>query len=340
LEDLTGIHCQFCPDGAKVADNLKAGAPDRFVLIGNHAGGYAAPGSYPYDLRTTEGTTIDNLSDPAGYPAGNINRIISSNASKPGKTAIYRNYWASESSTIMSEPSPVNLGVEAYYNPGSMTLTINVEAYYTSNGNGMDYLTVAILQDNIDTYQSGAATWYPARIQPSGLYRQMDVLRAYVTSPVTGEEIATTTSTSFFAKTYTYNAVQVGPDIAPVIADMKVAVWMAEDLTFSEVITAVVTDAESRPVGINEAASLENLNIYPNPFATEATLEFDLDAAQMLTINLFDVTGKTVQNIPSQLYSVGNHKIAIEGNGLENGLYYVNIIAKDGIVTRRLVLNR
>ena len=122
--------------------------------------------------------------------------------------------------------------------------------------------------------------------------------------------------------------------------DMKIAVWVGEDMTFSEIITAVVTDAAERPVGINEATSLEGLQIYPNPFAGQATLEFNLGEAQTIEINLYDVTGKMIQNTPSKIYNAGNHRIAIEGQGLENGLYYVNILAEDGIVTRRIVLNR
>lgn len=342
LEDLTGIFCGYCPDGAMRADQLKATAPSRVVLIGNHAGIYAAPGNVAqaqYDLRTSEGTFVDNQSDPTGYPAGNVNRKVTSNAMNPGKTAMSRGYWQTEASIIMAEPSALNLAVDAYYHTGTQKIIVEVEGYYTANGNGKDYLTVAVLQDNVDTYQSGASG-YPARIQPSGLYRQMDVLRAYLTTSLTGEEIATTTSTTFFSRHYEYDVIKVGPDINPVMEDMKIAVWVGEDMTFSEIITAVVTDAAERPVGINEATSLEGLQIYPNPFAGQATLEFNLGEAQTIEINLYDVTGKMIQNTPSKIYNAGNHRIAIEGQGLENGLYYVNILAEDGIVTRRIVLNR
>lgn len=343
LEDLTGIFCGYCPDGALRADQLKAAYPGRVVIIGNHAGSYANannPAAFQFDFRTTEGTLVDNFSDPSGYPAGNINRKLTPVSMKPGKTAMGRGNWTTEGTKILNEPSPANLAVSAYYNVGSEDIEINVEGYYTSNGNASDYLTVAILQDNIDSYQSGASG-YPARIQPgSNLYRQMDVLRAYVTTPYMGEEISVTTASTFFEREYTYTAVKVGPHIDPVKDNMKVAVWLSQDATFSEVITAVETHVSARPVGISEAASLKGLNIYPNPFVDQATVEFELEDAQMMEFKLFDVTGKLVQNVPSSYYGTGNHKINVSGNGLENGLYYVNIIAEDGIVTRRIVLNR
>lgn len=343
LEDLTGIFCGYCPDGAKRADDIKATVPDRVVIIGNHAGSYANPGNpaqAQYDLRTTEGSQINGLSDPSGYPAGNINRKVTQYSMKPGKTAMSRGSWGTVSAEVLQEPSPLNLAVDAYYRPGTQKIEINIEGYYTANGNGSDYVTVAVLQDNIDTYQSGASG-YPARVQPSGLYRQMDVLRGYL-SGILGDEIKTTTTGTLWSKNYSYDVVKVGPDIEPKIEDMKIAVWVNEEgVSFSEVITAVESPTvQARAVGINEATTLEGLQIYPNPFVSNATIEFNLNAEENIAINVFDVTGKLVQNFPNTVYSVGNHKINVDGQNLEGGLYYVNIVAESGIVTRKLVLNR
>ena len=127
LEDLTGIFCGFCPDGAKRADDLKAAVPGRVVIIGNHAGYYAQPGNpaqAQYDLRTNEGGQIDGLSDPSGYPAGNINRRVTQYSMKPGKTAMGRGSWGPAASEVMQEASVVNLAVDAYYRPGSQKIEI------------------------------------------------------------------------------------------------------------------------------------------------------------------------------------------------------------------------
>ena len=347
LEDLTGIKCGYCPDGAKIADNLKASFPGKVVVIAAHAGSYASTtdstGGY-LDFRTTEGTTINGLSKPTGYPTGNINRKVTPNANTAGGTAMYRNYWQGWAAQVMAEASPLNLAVDAYYRPGSQEIQIEVQGYYTANGNGSDWITVAVLQDNIYSYQSGGSTFYPQRVHPtSGRYRQMDVLRKYVTGPsVFGQEITPTTSGTFFSKSYTYQVAMVGPHVAPKIEDMKIAVWVTEEgLSMSEVITAVESPTvQARAVGINEATTLEGLQIYPNPFVANATIEFNLNKEENIAINVFDVTGKLVQNIPNTVYSVGNHKINVDGHGLEGGLYYVNIVAESGIITRKLVLNK
>ena len=41
IEELTGINCQFCPDGHKRANQIAADNPGRVVLVNVHAGGYA-----------------------------------------------------------------------------------------------------------------------------------------------------------------------------------------------------------------------------------------------------------------------------------------------------------
>ncbi len=59
LEEFTGIHCVWCPDGHKMANELKASKPAGSVVIANiHTGGYAQPQTGEPDFRTAEGNAI------------------------------------------------------------------------------------------------------------------------------------------------------------------------------------------------------------------------------------------------------------------------------------------
>ena len=62
LEEFTGMYCQYCPDGHRVANELMKKYPGKFIAINNHCGGYAQPqnGTNHPDLRTLEGDTIMN----------------------------------------------------------------------------------------------------------------------------------------------------------------------------------------------------------------------------------------------------------------------------------------
>ena len=68
LEEFTGIYCTFCPDGHRLAQELKDADPDDIVLINIHVGGYADPNPGDPDFRTPYGTAIMSQSSLSGYP--------------------------------------------------------------------------------------------------------------------------------------------------------------------------------------------------------------------------------------------------------------------------------
>ena len=74
LEEFTGIHCTFCPDGHVIGQGLHDANPNNVFLINIHEGGYATPNSGEPDFRTPLGAAIDGQSGLAGYPAGTVNR--------------------------------------------------------------------------------------------------------------------------------------------------------------------------------------------------------------------------------------------------------------------------
>ncbi|MGB5071926.1 MAG: hypothetical protein WBO28_13290 [Flavobacteriales bacterium] len=56
LEDFTGIHCVFCPEGHVIMADIDEARPGKVSLVGIHAGDFAVPGSGEPDFRTPEGT--------------------------------------------------------------------------------------------------------------------------------------------------------------------------------------------------------------------------------------------------------------------------------------------
>ena len=80
LEEFTGIHCQYCPDGHKIAQQVEAAnAPGDVMLVNIHTGNYAVPNAGEPDYRTNEGAAI--LAMPGmgltGYPKASVERSIS-----------------------------------------------------------------------------------------------------------------------------------------------------------------------------------------------------------------------------------------------------------------------
>lgn len=172
LEEFTGIHCGYCPQGHAIAQSIQDAHPEDVVLINIHAGSFAVPSAGEPDFRTPWGAAIDAQADVAGYPAGTVNRHYWPNWAQQGGTAMSRNYWTSASNQILTEASYLNVGLEATIVTSTRQLVVTVEVYYTGDSpESTNKLNVAILQDNIQGPQSGGT--YP--------YNHMHMLRHLLT---------------------------------------------------------------------------------------------------------------------------------------------------------------
>jgi thiol-disulfide isomerase/thioredoxin len=359
LEDWTGIRCGHCPDGHKTMDQLEAKYGEHFIGVGMHVGTLSQPtSSSQLSFGTTEGTEyatyVTNNIGSFGQPAASVGRDTNNAPSSNRST------WDGSVSAVVAEDAEVNLAVDAYYRPGSDKITIHVQGYIRTALSKNPYLTVWILQDNTVNKQydyrgpwNNYKGYYRERFIPPyewssgpgdtsgymiGDYLHHEIFRTAIGNKW-GNEINAKDQGEFFDWSDEYTAAQI-EDVPVQIEDMRVVAFLSHDLVYSPVINATEIEVSARATGINETRTLDDLRIYPNPFQDNATIEFNLDKSEFLKVTVFDVTGKVVQDIPNQLYNVGNHKINVDGNNLESGLYYVNIIAADGIMTRKLVLNR
>lgn len=214
LEDFTGIHCGYCPEGHAIAAALEAQHGPRLAVVGVHAGPYATPSTGEPDFRTTEGTAIDSYFTVGGYPAGVINRHLFNGADDLGRGA-----WEGAVNEMLALPSPVNLGVASAFDAGTRELTVTVELLYTANSpGGDDYISVLLVESGI----IGPQTDYG----PSGNhtdYEHNHVLRSYITG-TWGEAVNTTTQGTSLVRTYTFTVPEQWN-----VANCEVVAFVSED---------------------------------------------------------------------------------------------------------------
>ena len=193
LEEFTGIHCGYCPEGHAIAASLESVIKDRFVTISVHAGGYADPGAGEPDFRTEDGAAIDAAMAVSGYPAGTVNRRTLSGALSYG-----RGDWEGMVYEALDLPSPVNVGVESAFNETTRELTVRAMGYYTAqSAAGNDHLSVLLKENHITGWQ----TDYGNGDQPE--YDHMAVLRDHITE-TWGEDIGSPAVGETVERTYTY----------------------------------------------------------------------------------------------------------------------------------------
>lgn len=76
----------------------------------------------------------------------------------------------------------------------------------------------------------------------------------------------------------------------------------------------------------------------PNPFGEYSTIEFSLQAEKHVLLEVYDVLGRKVQTLSDQLYGAGSHRVGVEADQLEPGLYSYRLQAGGASAIRQMVI--
>ena len=77
---------------------------------------------------------------------------------------------------------------------------------------------------------------------------------------------------------------------------------------------------------------------YPNPFNAETKISFDLPISGMVSITAFDLAGRPVAVIASGYHLAGTHQINWNAEGLQAGMYIVQVVAGNARGINKVIL--
>jgi hypothetical protein len=77
---------------------------------------------------------------------------------------------------------------------------------------------------------------------------------------------------------------------------------------------------------------------YPNPFSANTTVDYTLNNESNVAVEVFDITGKTVQYMNEGRKGPGSYKVMIDGSSLNNGVYYYTFITDNGRTTKKMIV--
>ena len=215
LEEFTGIHCGWCPDGHTIAKNIQNNNPESVFLINIHQGGYSNPGNGEPDFRTPFGNSLAAQVGANFYPSGTINR---------NSNALSRGSWNGVANSVLGQNSNVNVAFEANIDVQTNEITVHLEAFYTSDSpEDSNLLNIALLQNNT----LGPQTDYTGTVENTLEYNHMHRLVWLITGQW-GETISTTTEGTFIDETYTYSIPSDYNGVAVAIEDLEVVAFITE----------------------------------------------------------------------------------------------------------------
>ncbi|MBT7787239.1 MAG: T9SS type A sorting domain-containing protein, partial [Calditrichaeota bacterium] len=66
---------------------------------------------------------------------------------------------------------------------------------------------------------------------------------------------------------------------------------------------------------------------YPNPFNAETNISFALPLSGKVTVTAYDLTGRPVATIANEYRQVGLHEINWNAEGLQAGVYMIEVVS-------------
>ena len=94
------------------------------------------------------------------------------------------------------------------------------------------------------------------------------------------------------------------------------------------------------PVGQEGASERYSLGVFPNPFSTQATIQFYLPQAGPATLEVFNLQGQRVKVLISENLDTG-HQVhrwdgaADNGERLETGIYLVRLQTENAVLVKK-----
>lgn len=342
FEEFTGIKCSNCP----------AGHTEMATIISNnpgivHAISYNPTNSSYTNPSGTAGTDFRRSFADAFYtasycspssgnrfmPSAFINRKLIGGDILQSRSG---GVWTNETNTVLTESSPLNVGLKSTYNASAQTLTIDVEVYYTSNVAVNNNLYVVITEDNLTSdYQAGSSA------SASNPYVYKHTFRENVNANQWGDPITgSTTQGSLFTKQYVFDLTTT---IDPInISNAHVVAYVVDGSSSNkEVYTGISVDANGGQASTGNATSVEefeneiSLSVYPNPSNGNVSITIKGEDVNQLVI--FNVLGEIVH---TQTLINNNQTVNLTNKNFPSkGIYFVKVTGDNYSKTERLIIN-
>jgi len=77
---------------------------------------------------------------------------------------------------------------------------------------------------------------------------------------------------------------------------------------------------------------------YPNPFNPTTSIDYQLPADGIVSITLFDISGKEISKLVNEVKSAGYYSVNLNASSFSSGIYFYTITAGNFVNTKKLML--
>lgn len=234
VEEFTGATCTNCPDARQYLKAISDANPNRIISIelhtNNHIKGEPVKYIHKYDLRSIDETDIFKSIFRGYFPFGSIPNAGIDRTASGGEILFMRANWASIINTRITTESPIKLTLTNTYDDAKASGIIKVNASYTKSISTKNYISIAIIEDNIVDAQEFLD-------HVDTFYNFQHVFRKSFT-PASGTEILSTITTKEPGRVYE-GSFKYNIDAAWKPENCRIVVWVHNnDANTKEVLQA------------------------------------------------------------------------------------------------------
>jgi ligand-binding sensor domain-containing protein len=77
---------------------------------------------------------------------------------------------------------------------------------------------------------------------------------------------------------------------------------------------------------------------FPNPFNPVTTIRYELRTPGDVSLNIFDIFGRTISTLVEEKQQAGNHEAVWNAGGFSSGVYFCRLVTKDFIQAKKMIL--
>jgi hypothetical protein len=93
------------------------------------------------------------------------------------------------------------------------------------------------------------------------------------------------------------------------------------------------------PVGVEEMKYVSKMIMYPNPATTDFNIEYMLESAQTVTVNVYNAAGQLQTTVDKGVEQQGRGMATVNVSNLAKGAYFVNILIGEKVnITRSMII--
>lgn len=90
--------------------------------------------------------------------------------------------------------------------------------------------------------------------------------------------------------------------------------------------------------GIEDLTSETEVKVYPNPFSNYTNVVLNTAEVSHISVNMYNILGELVYQSDEGILAAGEQQIRISSEGLENGIYFLQLKVNEEMITRRVTV--